>query len=610
MKKKHIAFWILFPIAFLLISAVLLFLFDLLNGPLIFFILLLISLALFLVSSILLINKRIWFRLIPWGAFLGVTFLLISLSKPAIEPRSATLFKNPEKTSILHLANGDVQGAYTKDKEVEVYAGIPYAKAPIGELRWKEPQPIGHWDGVKDCTYFAPKSMQEYGNPITGTLVEMYAEKGWHPNYNMQANEPVSEDSLYLNIWRPASFSGKLPILFYIHGGSLTTGSSAFSDYNGETMARNGVIMVTIAYRLGVFGYFGHPSLAEESPNHTTGNYGLLDQIEALRFIHENAESFGGDKDNITIAGESAGSSAVSAICASPLASGLFKKAIGESSSVAGFRAPHTFRSLNQAYATSKKILEEFSCSSIEELRKIPAEKLVTTQYSNGSMCVDGYALPKTPYEAYRAGENNEEALLNGYNVKEADAFVVPTFLFSPTNKTNIKERLVGYFDEQAADAFMEAYKEDIEADAFSAFNDIITAYWFMQPHMDWSKLALENGEDVYRYQFTKENGYYATFHSGEMIYCYGNIDKNGKAFAYDESDYALSKTMVSYWANFAKNGDPNGGGIPNWPKWTSVDDPLHELGSKIGPIEEKAKKAYTILDSWKLRMQEKETAE
>ena len=233
MKKRHIAFWIAFPISFVLVGAILIFLFDLTNGPLVLFILMLLSLVALAASSVILLNKKLLFRFIPWASFVGVIALLLSLSKPSVERRSATLFPNPEKTEVLQLVNGKVQGAYTKDKQVEVYAGIPYAKAPVGDLRWKATQPVENWDGVKDCTYFAPKSMQSYGDPITGTLVEMYAEKGWHPDYSMHPNEPVSEDSLYLNIWRPASFEGTLPILVYIHGGSLTTGSSAFQEYNG-----------------------------------------------------------------------------------------------------------------------------------------------------------------------------------------------------------------------------------------------------------------------------------------------------------------------------------------------------------------------------------------
>ena len=608
MKQKHLLFWIIFPIAFLLIGGVLIFLFDLTNGPLAYFILMLCALGGLAVSSVLLLNKRKIIRFIPWGAFIAVVAILLSLSRPTIERRSATLFPNPEKTEILTLKNGQVQGAYTKDKEVEVYAGIPYAKAPIGDLRWKPTEPAEDWEGVRDATYFAPKSMQSYSDPMINTLVEMYAEKGWHPDYNMEALEPVSEDSLYLNIWRPSNFEGKLPILFFIHGGSLTTGSSAFLDYNGETLARNGVIMITITYRLGIFGYFAHPDLLNENDGiTTTGNYGLLDQIEALKWVKANASYFGGDEDNITIAGESAGSSSVSAICSSPLAKGLFKRAIGESSSIAAYRAPHTFRSLDEALNTGKAIMDEFNCSTIEGLRKVPAEKLLKSVYTNSSMTVDGYALTKTPYEVYKANENNEEALLNGYNVKEADAFVIPTFLFNPTSADTIEERLALYFDKEAASEFVKEYEKEIKEDAFGTFNDIITAYWFMQPHRDWSRLALDNGEDVYRYQFTKENGYYGTNHSGEMVYCYGNIEKSNKQFAYDESDYELSRKMVSYWANFAKTGNPNGQGLPAWEKMSDYDSPLLELGKEIRPIEEKANRAYRILDEWKLREEAKE---
>ena len=599
--KKHLAFYIAFPIGFALITLLVLFLFDLLNGPTALFVIEAYVLVGLLFSSILLINQKKRFRLIPWGVFIILTALLLGFSSPTVEKKPAT-YKGAIQTEVLELANGKIVGSYNKNKDVEVYAGVPYAKAPVGELRWKEPQPVENWQGIKDCTYFAPKSMQNRSSSVMNTLVNIYAEKGWHPNYKMTPHEPISEDSLYLNIWRPAQFSGSLPILVYIHGGSLTTGTSSSYETNGETMAKNGVIMITIAYRLGVFGYFAHQELINESPNNTTGNYGLLDQIAALKWVNDNASYFGGDKNNITIAGESAGSSSVSAICASPLAKGLFKKAIGESSSVVSYRAPHTFRKMSEALEVGQDIMKEMKCNSIEELRKIPASKLVKTAYSNSGMTVDGYALPKTPYEIYQDGDNNEEALLNGYNVKEADAFVIPNFLFSPTNKNNIKNRLKDYFDLTAAEELMETYKEEINKDAFTAFNTIISAYWFMQPHMDWSTIAVNNGVDVYRYQFTKENGHNGTYHAGEIIYAYGNIYRSSEPYAYNKDDEALSKTMVTYWSNFIKNSDPNGENVPIWDKWTSPDDNLLELGKDIKPIEEKAKKAYPILDAWKAR--------
>lgn len=599
--KRHIAFWILFPLFSILLLAIILFYMDLANGPLILFILELIAFVGFIAASILLLNKRKLIRLIPFGGIILITVLFFSLAHPKTEKKSAVL-GSEAMTEVLELKNGLVKGLYSNDKKVEVYAGIPYATPPVGELRWKEPMPVSDWEGVLDCTNFAPNSMQASSNSVMNTLVDIYAEGGWHPDYRSYPNQYNSEDSLYLNIWRPSNFSGKLPILVYIHGGSLTSGSSNSDDYNGEAMAKEGVIMITIAYRLGIFGYFAHPDLAIESKNGTTGNYGLLDQIQALKWVNENAIYFGGDKDNITIAGESAGSSSVSALCVSPLAKGLFKRAIGESSSIVGKNPPHTFRSLDSALKMGQNIMREMNCNSISDLRKLSSDELLKTKYTNSSMTIDGYAITESPYKTYLAGNNNEEALLNGYNVKEADAFVIPSMLFDLPNKDNIRNKLVEYFDEKLADEMIELYKDEIENDAFSVFNLIISMYWFYMPHYEWSSLAFNNKEDVYRYQFTKENGYYGTYHSGEIIYAYGNIGLSSKQFAYNESDYDLSNNMLSYWANFAKNGNPNGEGLKTWNKWNPKDNNMLELGEEIKEINESYVKAYQIIQEWNER--------
>ena len=468
MKKKHIAFWIIFPIAFALISAILVFYYDLANGPLICFILQLVALVGFFVARVLLRDKKVGFRLIPWGAIIVVSAVLIACARPAISAYPAVTHANPVVTEVLTLRDGKVRGVYSEDQKVEVYAGIPFAKPPVGELRWKAPQDVEPWEGVRDASAFAAKSMQPASNAVMNSLVDMYSEGGWHPDYTMYPVQNMSEDSLYLNIWKPVTDQTNLPILVYIHGGSLTTGSSAYEDYNGEMMAHQGVIMITVQYRLGVFGYFAHQELADEdTAHHSTGNYGLLDQIKALEWIQGNASYFGGDKTNVTIAGESAGSSAVSALCSSPLAKGLFKNAIGESSSLVVPVAPHTFRTLEEAKKTGANIMKEQGCSNIEELRKVPADRLVQTAFSNSSMTIDGYALPKHPYQVYQDHENNETVLLNGYNVRESDAFVVPTYLFSPTNKDNIKSRLIDAFDEATATKIMDLDREKIEKDAF-----------------------------------------------------------------------------------------------------------------------------------------------
>ena len=598
-KNKHLLFWILFPIGWSLIALFLFFYYDLANGPLVWFILQVLALVAFFVVRVLFRNKKILFRLLTWAGFISLTISFIAFDQPIVSRKSAAYYKNPEKINEpLVLNQGKVQGIYNKDKDVRIYAGIPYAQAE----RWKEAKEYT-WDNVLDGSYFGPRNMQPASNAITNTLVDIYSEKGWRPRLTPSPEQNKAENSLVLNIWRPNNDETNLPILVYIHGGSLTTGSSAYDDYNGESMAKTGVIMITIQYRLGVFGYFAHPDLKLEAQNETghatTGNYGLLDQIYALKWINENAINFGGNKDNITLAGESAGSSSVSAICASPLAKGLFKRAIGESSSVVIKEAPHTFRKEKDAYEMSQKILKEFHCKTVDDLRKIKASKLTETKYKNAEMMVDGYALSKDPYQVYLDGENNEEALLNGYNVKEADAFVVPTFLTNPTNKKNIKPRLIKYFGETYGPKIYDLYLDKIEKNAFEAFNEIISVYWFVHPHHSWSNLALNNGVNVYRYQFTKENGYHGTYHSGEMIYCYGNLKRSYRQYAYNESDYRLEKTMLTYWSNFAKTGNPNGADLPAWDNYSHDQDNVMELGSNVGPIKDRYLDLYQIFDDF-----------
>ena len=600
MKKqgKHLLFWILFPIGWAIISAILIFYFDLANGPLVWFIFELIFLVAFFVIRVLFRNKKAWIRLLTWAGFIVLTISAMAFAKPKDAKKSAAYYDNPVVIDeTLNLNEGKVQGIYNEDKTVKIYAGIQYAQAE----RWKEPEAYT-WEGVRDGRYFGPKSMQPKSNPVVDTLTDIYSEKKWRPNYLMKHLEERSEDKgLVLNIWRPNNNETNLPILVYIHGGSLTNGSSSYEDYNGEAFAKRGVIMITIQYRLGVFGYFAHPDLKAESPNHTTGDYGLLDQIFALSWINNNASNFGGDKNNITIAGESAGSSSVSALCTSPLAAGLFKNAIGESSSLVMKVPPHTYRTQEKAYEVSANILKEFKCKNIDELRKVPAEKLVETKFKNSEMMLDGYALTKDPYQVYAEGLNNEEALLSGYNVKEADAFVIPNYLFSPTNKKNIKERIAAQTDEKCADEICELYKNEIEKDAFSTINEVMSIYWFIMPHHVWSNMALisPRTQRVYRYQFTKENGYHGTYHSGEMVYAYGNLGMSNRQFAYDENDYALQDTMSSYWINFIKNGNPNGEGLPLWDEYKNSTDSVMELGENVRKIPDKYLKAYEIFDNY-----------
>jgi len=598
-KPGKIIFWITFPLTAIITLLLLIFYLDLANGPLVIFVLTTIAFVLMASIRIILRHKKFVIRMIPTLAFLLTVAILLPFAKPSLKTKSVAYYDNPTKTEVLTLENGQVQGLYNEDKTVEIYGGIPYAEAPVGELRWKEPVSKKNWDGVLDCSNFGPRAMQNDNSAVVNSLVDLYAEKSWHPDFKEGHVEPMSEDCLNLTMWKPAGNVSNLPILVYIHGGSLTSGAASFEDYNGEEVAKKGVIMINVQYRLGIFGYFAHSDLAKESPNGTTGNYGLLDQIKALEWVNNNASYFGGDKNNITIAGESAGSSSVSALCSSPLAVHKFKRAIGESSSVVVKRAPHTFRKYEDAIKMGQQIMEEMKCSSIEEMRKLDASKLLSSKYTNSSMTVDGYALTKTPYEAYLAHENNEEELLNGFNVLEADAFVVPQYLLNPTNKNNIHERLVETFGDVFALEIETLYKDKIEKDAFSAFNEIFSVYWFMYPHHSWTNMALKNGVKVYRYQFTKENGYYGTYHSGEMIYCYGNVKNSPYEYRYNESDLKLSETMLTYWTNFAKNGNPNSENVQAWNEFTFENQTIQELGSNVGPIKDPYVDLYPIIEAF-----------
>ncbi len=498
--------------------------------------------------------------------------------------------KAPKAASIVKTEKGAVQGILSDDGKVEIFAGIPFAKPPVGDLRWKEPQELEPWDGVLVADHFAPMAMQVEFSRFANFLVNLYA----HSKNDRTFKGPMSEDCLYLNVWRPsntvAGVGGeKLPVLVYIHGGSLTSGQSWYEKYDGTNLAHEGIIVVTVAYRLGVFGYFADKELAAESPNGTTGNYGLLDQIKALEWVNKNIEAFGGDAGNITIAGESAGSSSVNAVCASPLAKGLFRRAIAESSSIVQKTPPHTFRTMKAALEMGANIKEEFKCSTVEELRKIPAEKLIKTKYKNSSMTVDGYALPRTPYEIYTDGQNNEEALLNGFNAREGFSFGA----FNFPSKRNLHSLLESTFKDRT-DQVIAAQNIRTNKDARDYYYDVYSAVCFTYPHDCWTRCLAAQGRPVYEYYFSKENGELGTLHSGEMIYAYRNVPRTRN---YDQSDFDLEMIMSSYWLNFVKHGDPNGtasNGAP-LPEWKSFNESglLLELGEKCVMREDPFKEIY-----------------
>ena len=517
-----------------------------------------------------------------WAGWTALFVGVLLLTWPPVRAVPAVAAKHPERTGTVRLAQGELRGVYNADGDVEVFAGIPYAKPPVGELRWRPPQDAEDWDGILEADRFAPMSMQPVNLPIVDSLTRIIGFHDYRISLDDNYTGPVSEDSLYLNIWKPAGDAGDLPVLVYIHGGSLQTGQPWYADYSGEGLAREGVIVVNMGYRLGVFGYYAEQSLLEESG--TTGNYGLLDQIKALEWVRDNIAAFGGDPGNVTLAGESAGAASVSALCTSPLAKGLFERVILESSTVASKEPPHSFRPLGEALESGRGSMRELGCSSIDEMRALPAEKLVGLAYTHHHMTVDGRALAETPFESYRKGIHNEKAVLHGYNSEESAAFII----FDHADMGSYESRLRTYFGDLTDDA-LALYPASTDDEADRCWAEIYGAIFFDYPHYCLARLAAENGIPAYQYYFSRHNGSLGPWHSGEEIYCYGNIPPDSRL--YDARDRELSREMTAYWKNFAVSGDPNGSGLPVWERNDSAsrvmsfsdttemaDEPEHEL--------------------------------
>ncbi len=582
--KTSKVFVVLFIIVFLLMMAVV----ELNKNTIAGFILtIIISCLFFYIHSFVLKNKGIKF--LSWIGWFALFALVIAITWPPVRAIKAVDYDNPVQTDIVSTKNGDVQGVVTEDGEVEIYAGIPYAKPPVGELRWKEPQDPDNWDGVLQADTFAPMSMQKTNLPIYDSLSHIIGFHDYEITMDDNYIAPVSEDSLYLNIWKPAGDVSDLPVVVYVHGGSLQTGQPWYSDYSGQGLARQDVIVVNMGYRLGVFGFLAEEELAAESANGTTGNYGILDQIKALEWVNDNIEAFGGNPDNITLAGESAGAASVSALCVSPLAKGLFTRAVLESSTVASVEPPHSFRSYEDALQSGEELLSTYNCNSVEDLRNLSAEDIVDAADTEHHITIDGYVLSKTPYEYYLDGEYNETALLHGYNAREADSFL----LFSNASMKDYEERVRDYFEDYADDV-LAIYPASTDEEAKEYWREIWGAIFFDYSHYCLNRLEVHNGVPVYEYYFTKDNGRIGSWHSGEMIYLYGNIPSVSTLF--DDTDRELSDVMLSYYANYAKTGNPNGDGLITWSENLTSED-IMEFGSNNSMITEKEHELFTILD-------------
>lgn len=439
----------------------------------------------------------------------------------------------------------------TLENGIFAFKGIPYAAPPVGDYRWKEPQPVVPWDGVLQVDTFACGCSQA------------------------QDLNPQSEDCLYLNVWSQAKKkSDKLPVMVWIHGGGFSAGAPLESTYFGEQLTHKGVIYVSIAYRLGPLGFLAHPELSNESQNNVSGNYGLLDMIAALKWVQRNIGAFGGDPDKVTIFGESAGAIAISMLCASPLAEGLFVGAISESGGnfgpVSDIARQDGIISLKGAENDGVDFLKKMGVGSIAELRNIPPRELFKSSgMGMGGFWpnADGYVIPGNQYDLYEAGKYNDVNVLIGWNSDEGGLFVRPT---EPDDYMNGIKLRFGDFAEKILDVYPGETKEQ----AYFSSADIFRETAFSWPTWTWGRLQSRTGKSkVFMYYFDQKQPTNPRMpielrgapHAAEIKYVLGNIDEE----VYSSEDMKLSEMMVTYWTNFAKYGDPNGINLPNWPMFT-----------------------------------------
>lgn len=474
---------------------------------------------------------------------------------------------------------GIVQGTITED--MTIYKGIPFAAPPVGDLRWKAPQAVESWEGVKQTTEYAPAPMQG-GNPASGK----------------------SEDCLYLNIWTPAkSPKEKLPVLVWIYGGGFSFGSTSDPVHSGEHLARKGVILVSIAYRVGQIGFLAHPELSAESPNGVSGNYGLLDQIAGLKWIQRNIAAFGGDPEKVTIFGESAGGISVSMLCASPLAKGLFRGAISQSGGSFGPTRPTTYpgenmKSLQQAENDGIEYVKGFGLSSIDEMRKLEAEKLIPQGWTmpGGWPIVDGYVIPDDQFTLYENGKYNDVNVLIGYNSDEGMSF---TWARNNADFIESVKTRYGIF----ADTLLQAYPLGENSITRSARNLMRDAAFGWQT-WSWARLQSQTGKsNVFLYYFDQHpihpkdspQADHGTPHGVDVPYVFMHVNASNPGTS--ESDVAISQIMGTYWTNFTKYGDPNGEGLTEWPVFTNSNPQVMYLGpdARIGPVPDE--KSLWVLD-------------
>lgn len=486
----------------------------------------------------------------------------------------------------VEVEEGILQG--TIENGLRVFKGIPFAAPPIGDLRWKAPQPAEKWKGVKQAMEYAPSPYQ-VGNPRSGK----------------------SEDCLYLNVWTPAkSDQEKLPVMVWIYGGGFSVGTTADAVCSGIKLAKKGVIVVAVAYRVGQLGFLAHPELSAENSNRVSGNYGLLDQIAGIQWVQKNIAAFGGDPNKVTIFGESAGGISVSMLCASPLAKGLFQGAISQSGGSFGPTRPTTYpgenmKTLQQAEADGKSYVQKTGFSSIAELRKLPPDSLpMGFGMGSGWPIIDGYVIPDVQHNLYENGNYNDVPVMIGYNSDEGVNF---TRTKSPEEFVAGVQKRYGKF----ADTLLSVYPVGDESISKTA-RDLNRDAAFGWHTWIWARLQSKTGNsNVFYYYFDQHPDYpedspkhgMGSPHGQEVPYAFMTLDTLKPEYL-TQSDLDLSETMGAYWTNFAKYGNPNGEGVPEWPPFSDANPEVMYLDEDphVGPVpSEKSMKVLDAYFKWRL---------
>jgi para-nitrobenzyl esterase len=463
----------------------------------------------------------------------------------------------------VRLDSGAVSGISTADSSVRMFKGIPYAAPPIGDLRWRAPQPAPHWDGVRKAEQFGPNCTAGGGGG-RGGKGKGGGGKGPAPAKAAPAGPAPSEDCLYVNVWSPAKSAGdRLPVMVWTYGGGFTGGSGAEARYDGEALARKGIVVVTYNYRLGMFGFFAHPELTKESGHNASGNYGMMDMAAVLRWVQKNIAAFGGDPRKVTIDGESAGAILVAAMVGSPEGKGLFQRAAAQSGAWMGLSIAK-MRTLEQAEEGGKRAA---GTHSIAELRAMSTQDL--TQAVTGvqaGIIVDGWMIPEDLSSTFAKGKQNDVDILVGSNQDEGTFFAAGN-----TSAEAAKNRARQTYAD-LADDFLKLYPAgtDAESSASGLMRSRDETAWHMRT---WAQLQVKRGKKAYLYYFTHVppgSGARGASHTAELPYMFNNPPANG---SWTEADHKLADMMSSYWANFIATGDPNGKGLPAWQAYNSKND-------------------------------------